>query len=388
MTTVTDREADHTLIREGVHDLCKKYPTSYWSELEDRHAYPEEFVAALTENGWLSVLIPEEYGGGGLGVWEAGVILEEIGRSGGAAATCHAQMYTMGTVLRHGSEEQKRRLLPEIAAGRLRLQAFAVTEPDAGSDTTNISTFAERDGDSYIIRGRKIFISRVQYSDYMLLLARTTNRADVQRKTDGLSVFLIDLREAGDRLKLNRIKTMINQVTNEVLFDDLVVPLESRIGEEGAGFKYILSGLNAERVLVASELIGSGLFCVDRAVAYANERVVFGRPIGQNQGVQFPIAKAHISLQAARLMRDRAAVDFDGGASGGADANMAKYLASEAAWEAANAAMNTHGGYGFASEYGIERVFREVRLSLVAPVSNNLVLANIAEHTLGLPRSF
>jgi acyl-CoA dehydrogenase len=294
----------------------------------------------------------------------------------------------MGTVLRHGNDEQKQRFLPEIAAGRLRLQAFGVTEPDAGSDTTNISTFAERDGDNYIVRGRKIFISRVQHSDFMLLLARTTPRAEVTRKTDGLSVFLVDLREAGEHIKLNRIKTMVNQVTNEVAFDDLVVPAANRIGEEGSGFRYILSGMNAERVLVASELIGSGFFCIDRAVAYANERIVFGRQIGQNQGVQFPIAKAHVDLEAARLMRDKAAIDYDQGATKGAEANMAKYLASEAAWQAANVAMNTHGGYGFASEYGIERVFREVRLALIGPVSNNLVLANIAEHTLGLPRSY
>ena len=258
MTTVAERQENHQLIREGVRDLCAKFPTSYWTELDEKHEYPEEFVAALTENGWLSVLIPEEYGGGGLGVWDAGVILEEIGRSGGAAATCHAQMYTMGTVLRHGSDEQKQRFLPEIAAGCLRLQAFGVTEPDAGSDTTNISTFAERDGDNYIVRGRKIFISRVQHSDFMLLLARTTPRAEVTRKTDGLSVFLVDLREAGEHIKLNRIKTMVNQVTNEVAFDDLVVPAANRIGEEGSGFRYILSGMNAERVLVASELIGSG----------------------------------------------------------------------------------------------------------------------------------
>jgi acyl-CoA dehydrogenase len=388
MTTVAERQENHQLIREGVRDLCAKFPTSYWTELDEKHEYPEEFVAALTENGWLSVLIPEEYGGGGLGVWDAGIILEEIGRSGGAAATCHAQMYTMGTVLRHGSDEQKQRFLPEIAAGRLRLQAFGVTEPDAGSDTTNISTFAERDGDNYIVRGRKIFISRVQHSDFMLLLARTTPRAEVTRKTDGLSVFLVDLREAGEHIKLNRIKTMVNQVTNEVAFDDLVVPAANRIGEEGSGFRYILSGMNAERVLVASELIGSGFFCIDRAVAYANERIVFGRQIGQNQGVQFPIAKAHVDLEAARLMRDKAAIDYDQGATKGAEANMAKYLASEAAWQAANVAMNTHGGYGFASEYGIERVFREVRLALIGPVSNNLVLANIAEHTLGLPRSY
>jgi acyl-CoA dehydrogenase len=316
------------------------------------------------------------------------LILEEINRCGASSSAGHAQMYTMGTVLRHGSDEQKKRFLPEIAAGRLRLQAFGITEPDAGSDTTNISTFARREGDKYIVNGRKVFISRVQHSDYMLLLARTTAKKEVAKKIDGLSVFLVDLRSAGDSITVNPIRTMINHETNEVVFDDLEVPVENRVGEEGRGFQYILSGMNAERVLVASEMLGSGYYMTGRAVQYANSRVVFGRKIGQNQGVQFPIAQSFVNLEAARLMRDRAAELFDSGQAQGFEANMAKYLASQAAWDAANAAMTAHGGYGFATEYGIERVFREVRLSLTAPVSNNLVLSNIAEHALGLPRSY
>jgi acyl-CoA dehydrogenase len=375
-------------IRAAVRELCERFPGAYWRRLDEERAYPEEFVRALTEAGWLAVLIPEEYGGAGLGLLEAGLVLEEINRSGGNAAPCHAQMYTMGAILRHGSPEQKRRYLPDIAAGRLRLQAFGVTEPDAGSDTTAITTFAERRGDRYVVHGRKIFISRVQHSDLMLLLARTTPREQVARKTQGLSVFILDLRAAGDRVRVRPIRTMINHETNEVVFDGVEVPVEDRIGEEGEGFRYILSGMNAERILIASESLGDGFYFVDRASRYAAERVVFGRPIGQNQGVQFPIAKAYMALEAARLMRDKAATLFDRGQQAGAEANMAKYLAAEAAWEAANAAMNAFGGYGLAVEYDIERKFREARLPLVAPVANNLVLSYVGQHVLGMPRSF
>jgi alkylation response protein AidB-like acyl-CoA dehydrogenase len=379
---------EHAEIRAALRELCGRFPDAYWRELDEARRYPVEFVQAMTDAGWLAVLIPEEYGGAGLGTTEAAIVLEEVNRCGATAAACHAQMYTMGTLLRHGSEEQKRRWLPSIAEGRLRLQSFGVTEPDAGSDTTRISTFAERAGDRYRIRGRKVFISRVQHSDLLLLLCRTARAEEVQRRTDGLSVLLVDLREAGERLQVRPIRTMVNHETNELLFDDLEVPVENRIGEEGRGFRYILSGLNAERILVASESLGDGLFFVERASRYATERSVFGRPIGQNQGVQFPIARAYTNLQAARLMRDRAAALFDGGADAGAEANMAKYLAAEAAWEAANAAMTTFGGYGLAVDYDIERKFREARLFMVAPVSNNLVLAYVGEHLLGMPRSY
>lgn len=375
-------------IRTAVRDLCRQFPTSYWREADAERRYPEEFVNALTQAGWLAALIPEVYGGGGLGVMEGCLILQEINRSGGSAAACHAQMYIMGSLLRHGSEEQKRRYLPDIASGRLRLQSFGVTEPDAGSDTTRISTFAARKQGCYEVRGRKVFISRVQHSDLLLLLARTTPLEEVERRTDGLSLFLVDIREASSRLKINPIRTMVNHETNELLFEDLQVPLENRIGEEGKGFRYILSGMNAERVLVASESLGDGYYFVDRAAAYAKQRTVFSRPIGQNQGIQFPLAKAHMSLEAARVMRDKAATSFDQGTESGHDANIAKYLCSEAGWEAANAAMTAFGGYGFAAEYDIERKFREARLSLVAPVSNNLVMSFVAEHVLGLPRSY
>jgi acyl-CoA dehydrogenase len=379
---------DHDEIRAAIRELCHRFPDGYWRELDQEHRYPDEFVRAMTEAGWLAVLIPEEYGGAGLGVTEAALVLEEINRSGGSALACHAQMYTMGALLRHGSAEQKQRWLPEIAAGRLRLQSFAVTEPDAGSDTTRISTFAERVGDRYRVRGRKVFISRVQHSDLLMLLCRTTRADEVARRTEGLSLLLVDLREAGERLKVRPIRTMVNHETNELLFDDLEVPAENRIGDEGRGFPCILSGLNAERILVASEALGDGMFFVDRSSRYAGERIVFGRPIGQNQSVQFPIARACVNLEAARLMRDRAARLFDEGADAGAEANIAKYLASEAAWEAANAAMTTFGGYGLAVEYDIERKFREARLLLIAPVSNNLVLAHVGEHLLGMPRSY
>jgi acyl-CoA dehydrogenase len=375
-------------IRASVRELCSRFPGTYWQECDEFRRYPEEFVRALTQAGWLGCLIPERYGGSGLGMLEAGVVLEEINRSGANGAACHAQMYTMGALLRHGSEEQKQRWLPELAAGRLRLQSFAVTEPDAGSDTTRIRTFAERRGDRYLVRGRKVFTSRVQHSDLLMLLARTTPIERVTRKTEGLSVFLVDLRQAGEHIRVSPIRTMVNHETNEVLFEDAEVPVENRIGEEGLGFRYILSGMNAERILIASESLGDGYFFVDRASAYARERVVFDRPIGRNQGVQFPIARAYVQLEAARLMRDRAAALFDGGEEAGAEANMAKYLASEAAWEAANAAMTTFGGYGFAVEYDIERKFREARLPIVAPVSNNLILSYVGEHVLGLPRSY
>lgn len=375
-------------LRDAVRDLCDRYPDEYWRDLDRRSAYPEDFVQELTDAGYLSCMIPEEYGGAGLGVSEGGVILEEINRSGGNAAACHAQMYTMGTVLRHGSEAQKERWLPQVARGDLRLQSFAVTEPDAGSDTTRIQTTAERRGDVYILRGTKVFISRIQHSDLMVLLARTTPVEDAEERTDGLSVFVVDLRRAGDALGVRPIETMINHETNELHFDGLEVPAENRIGEEDEGFRYILSGMNAERILLASESVGDGLYFVDRASDYASEREVFGAPIGSNQGVQFPVAEAYMKIRAAAVMRDRAADLFDADRSCAEEANSCKYLASEAAWEAANAAMDTFGGYGMATEYGLERKFREARLHLVAPVSNNLVLSYVGQHVLGMPRSY
>jgi len=375
-------------LREQVRKLCSRYPSEYWQKLDRARSYPEEFVQELTEAGYLACLIPEQYGGPGLEIREAAVILEEIHHSGGNAAACHAQMYMMGTLLRHGSPEQKARWLPDIASGALRLQAFAVTEPDAGSDTTRISTFAERKGDRYIVNGRKIFISRVQHSDLMVLLARTTPRNEVEKKTQGLSVFIVDLREAGDAIEVRPVDMMINHGTNEVFFDDLEVPVENRIGEEGKGFSYILSGMNAERILLASESVGDALFFIDRCTKYAGERVVFDRPIGQNQGIQFPIARAYIRTQGAMTVRDRAVALYDAGEPCAAEANMCKFLASEVAWEAANVAMDTFGGYGMAEEFGIERKFREARLYLVAPVANNLVLSYVGQHVLGLPRSF
>lgn len=378
---------DHQL-REAIQTLCKKYPEEYWQQLDRERAYPDAFVAELTKSGYLGCLIPDEYGGAGLGAAEASVILQEINRSGGNGAACHAQMYTMGTIVRHGSKAQKERYLPAIAAGELRLQAFAVTEPDAGSDTTSITTFAEKTGDRYVVHGRKVFISRVQHSDLMVLLARTTRREDVEKKTDGLSVFLVDLRTAGDKMKVRPLDTMINHETNEVVFEGLEIPVENRIGEEGKGFRYILSGMNAERILLASESIGDALYFVGRAAKYAGERIVFGRPIGKNQGVQFPIATAYIKTQGAQALRDRAASLYDDEQPCGAEANMCKYLASEAAWEAANAALDTFGGWGMAVEYGIERKFREARLYKVAPISNNLVLSYVGQHVLGMPRSF
>jgi acyl-CoA dehydrogenase len=374
-------------IRGSVRELCARYPGSYWRELEPR-GYPEEFVRALTESGWLAALIPSEYGGAGLSLAAASVILEEINACGGNAAACHAQMYTMGTLLRHGSEAQKRDYLPKIAAGELRLQAFAVTEPTAGSDTTSIRTIAKRTNDGFLISGQKIWTSRAEHSDLMLLLARTTPREEVEKKVDGLSVFLVDMKAAGSRLRIVPIETMLNHATTEVFFDDVVVPEAALIGEEGKGFRYILDGMNAERILIAAECIGDGRWFVRRATSYAADRVVFGRPIGANQGVQLPIAQAYAAVEAADLMRFRAAALFDAGRQCGAEANLAKYLASEASWQAANVCLDTYGGFGFAVEYDIERKFRETRLYRIAPVSNTLVLAYIGEHVLGLPRSY
>lgn len=379
----------HEEIRHGVKRLCERFGNEYWRRLDEERAYPEDFVRAMTEAGYLAVLLPEQYGGSGLGITEASIILEELNRSGGNAAVCHAQMYIMGTLLRHGSEEQKQQYLPEIAAGRLRLQAFGITEPDAGSDTSSIRTMATRSGEGYLINGQKIWTSRVQYSDLMLLLARTTPVEQVKKRTEGLSLFLVDLREAkGKGLTIKPIRTMINHHTAEVFFDNLYVPAANLVGSEGRGFRYLLDSLNAERILIAAESIGDGYWFIERTVNYAKQRVVFGRPIGQNQGVQFPIAGAYVKLQAADLMRFKAAELFDRGEQCGAEANMAKLLAAEAAWDAANVALQTHGGFGFASEYDIERKFRETRLYQVAPISTNLILAYIGQHVLGLPRSY
>jgi acyl-CoA dehydrogenase len=374
-------------IRRAVRELCDRFPGDYWRSLEpDR--YPEAFVRALTENGWLAALIPEQYGGAGLGLTAASVILEEINASGGNAAACHAQMYTMGTLLRHGSEEQKQRHLPRIAAGELRLQAFGVTEPTVGSDTTHIETSARRVDGGYVIRGQKIWMSRAEHSDLILLLARTTPFEDVEHKSDGISVFLIDIAAAGERLTIRPVATMMNHATTEVFLDDVEVPVDALVGEEGKGFGYVLDGMNAERILLAAECIGDGRWFIDKAVRYASQRVVFGRPIGANQGVQFPIARAYAAIEAADLVRYRAAALFEEGRPCGAEANMAKLLASEASWQAANVCLDTHGGFGFAREYDVERKFRETRLYSVAPVSNNLVLAYLGQHVLGLPRSY
>jgi acyl-CoA dehydrogenase len=376
-------------LRAAVRELCRNFPDAYWRELDRERRYPEEFVRTMTESGYLGALIPEEYGGLGLGLAEASVILEEINRSGGNAQPAHAQLYTMGTLMRHGSEEQKREYLPKIARGELRLQAFGVTEPEAGTDTTSLRTIAVREGAGYVVNGRKIYISRVQHSDFMVLLARTTPREEVKKRSEGLSVFLVDLREAvGRGLTVKPRRVMINNETNEIIFEDLKVPSSALIGEEGHGFRYILDGMNAERVLIAAECVGNGRWFVDRATRRAGERVVFGRPIGQNQGIQFPIARAHISVEAADLMRFRAAELFDAGEPGGAEANMALLLAADAAWEAAEVAMQTYGGYGYDVEYDVERKFRETRLFKVAPISTNLILSYVAEHVLGLPRSF
>jgi acyl-CoA dehydrogenase len=374
-------------IRSAVRALCSAYPGEYWRGLEP-DGYPEAFVAQLTANGWLAVLIPEEYGGAGLGLTAASVVLEEINASGCNSGACHAQMYTMGTLLRHGSEEQKARYLPKIATGELRLQAFAVTEPTVGSDTTKIQTTAERVDGGYVVRGQKIWTSRAQHSDLMMLLARTTPVDEITKPSEGLSVFLIDMKAAGDRLDIRPIKTMMNHATTEVFFDSVEIPADALIGEEGKGFRYILDGMNAERILIASECIGDGRWFVEKAAAYASGRVVFGRPIGANQGVQFPIARAHAAIVAADLVRHKAAWLFDEGEKCAAEANMAKLLASEASWQAANACLDAHGGYGFAAEYDVERKFRETRLYTIAPISNNLVLAYVGQHVLGMPRSY
>jgi acyl-CoA dehydrogenase len=376
-------------IREAVRDLCGQFPPEYFRQIDEVRGYPEAFVDALTKAGWLAALIPQEYGGSGLGLTEASVIMEEINRSGGNAGVCHGQMYNMGTLLRHGSPEQKRAYLPRIASGELRLQSMGVTEPTTGTDTTRIKTTAERRGDRYVVNGQKVWISRVQHSDLMILLARTTPLPEVKRKSEGMSIFLVDLREAiGKGLTVQPIRNMVNHETNELFFENLEIPVENRIGEEGQGFRYILDGLNAERTLIAAECIGDGHWFVDKVSAYAKERVVFGRPIGQNQGVQFPIARAYVNVEAASLMRFDAARRFDAREPCGAQANMAKLLAADASWEAANACLQFHGGFGFASEYDVERKFRETRLYQVAPISTNLILAYVAEHVLGLPRSF
>jgi acyl-CoA dehydrogenase len=379
----------HERLRRGVREVCARFPNEYWRGLDAERSYPEEFVGAMGEAGYLAALIPEEYGGMGLDLSAACAILEEVNRSGANAGPAHAQMYTMGTLLRHGSERQKREYLPRIASGELRLQAFAVTEPEAGTDTTSIQTTAARDGEHYVVRGRKIYISRVEQSDLMVLLVRTTPLEEVERRTKGLSVFLVDLREAiGDGLVVKPRRVMMNNATSELLFEDLRVPARNLLGEEGEGFRYVLDGMNAERILIAAECIGDGRFFIDRATGRAREREVFGRPIGENQGVQFPIARAYASVEAASLMVEKAANLFDRGEPCGAEANVAKLLAADASWESANAAVQTFGGYGFDAEYDIERKFRETRLYQVAPISTNLILSYVAEHVLGLPRSF
>jgi acyl-CoA dehydrogenase len=376
-------------LREGVRALCRQFDSAYWQKVDESRGYPEAFVEALTRAGWLSALIPEDYGGAGLTLTEASIIMEEINRSGGNSGACHGQMYNMGTLLRHGSEEQKRRYLPRIARGELRLQSMAVTEPSAGTDTTKIQTLAVRQGERYVVNGQKVWTSRVQHSDLMILLARTTPLALVEKKTEGLSLFIVDLRQAiGRGLTVKPIRNLANHETNELFFDNLEIPAENLIGEEGKGLRYLFDGLNAERILIAAECIGDGYWFVERAAAYAKQRVVFDRPIGQNQGIQFPIARAYINVRAADLMRFRAAALYDAHQPCAAEANMAKLLAADASWEAANVCLQTHGGFGFAAEYDVERKFRETRLYQVAPISTNLILSYIGEHVLGLPRSF
>ncbi|TAJ60083.1 MAG: acyl-CoA dehydrogenase [Variovorax sp.] len=376
-------------IRDAVRDLCAQFPDEYFRKIDEARGYPAEFVDALTQAGWMAALIPQAYGGSGLGLTEASVIMEEINRCGGNSGACHGQMYNMGTLLRHGSEAQKQRYLPKIASGELRLQSMGVTEPTTGTDTTKIKTTAVKKGDRYVVNGQKVWISRIQHSDLMILLARTTPLAEVKKKSEGMSIFIVDLREAiGQGMTVRPILNMVNHETNELFFENLEIPAENLIGEEGQGFKYILDGLNAERTLIAAECIGDGYWFIDKVTAYAKERVVFGRPIGQNQGVQFPIAEAFIEVEAANLMRYEACRLFDAREPCGAQANMAKYLAAKASWEAANACLQFHGGFGFACEYDIERKFRETRLYQVAPISTNLILSYVAEHMLGLPRSF
>ncbi|GGG22931.1 acyl-CoA dehydrogenase [Caldovatus sediminis] len=387
-TTATAAE-DHAEIREEVRKLCARFPGEYWRALDRERGYPTEFVRALTEAGYLAALIPEEYGGAGLPLSAAAAILEEIQHSGGNAAACHAQMYIMGTILRHGSEEQKRRYLPRIASGELRLQAFGVTEPTSGTDTTALRTTARREGDRYIVNGQKIWTSRAEHSDLMLLLARTTPREQVRRRTEGLSTFIVDMREAlGKGLSIRPIRTMMNHNTTEVFFDNVEIPAENLVGEEGKGFRYILDGMNAERLLIAAECIGDAKWFIEKAVAYAKERVLFGRPIGQNQGVQFPIARAYAQMRAAEAIVHKGLRKFEAGENCGEEANMGKMLAAEASWAAGEACIQTHGGFGFAEEYDIERKFRETRLYQVAPISTNLVLSYLGEHVLGMPRSY
>ena len=384
-----DPHRRHPEIRDAVRDLCRKFPDEYFRKVDAERGYPAEFVDALTEAGWLAALIPQEYGGSGLGLGEASVVMEEINAAGGNAGACHGQMYNMGTLLRHGSEAQKRRYLPQIASGQLRLQSMGVTEPSTGTDTTKIKTTAVRKGDRYVVNGQKVWISRIQHSDLMILLARTTSLAEVKKKSEGLSIFMVDLHQAiGHGLTVRPIANMVNHETNELFLENLEIPAENLIGTEGQGFRYILDGLNAERTLIAAECIGDGRWFIDRVTRYAKDRVVFGRPIGQNQGVQFPIAEAHIEVEAADLMRWRACDLFDAHEPCGAEANMAKYLAAKASWEAGNACLQFHGGFGFAAEYDVERKFRETRLYQVAPISTNLILSYVAEHLLGLPRSF
>lgn len=386
MTTHNEQFQD---IRDGIRSLCAQFPDEYFRKIDEQRGYPEEFVKALTEAGWMAALIPQEYGGSGLSLTEASVIMEEINRCGGNSGACHGQMYNMGTLLRHGSVEQKQKYLPRIASGELRLQSMGVTEPTTGTDTTKIKTTAIKQGDKYVVNGQKVWISRVQHSDLMILLARTTPLDQVTRKSEGMSIFIVDIHDAiQNGMTVRPILNMVNHETNELFFDNLEIPAENLIGQEGQGFKYILDGLNAERALIAAECIGDGYWFIDRVSQYVKERVVFGRPIGQNQGVQFPIARAHINVEAASLMRYEACRLFDANLPCGAQANMAKLLAADASWEAANACLQFHGGFGFACEYDVERKFRETRLYQVAPISTNLILSYVAEHVLGLPRSF
>ena len=386
---ISDHES-HADIRDGVRALCAEFGSAYFQKIDYEHAYPDEFVTALTKAGWLSALIPEQYGGSGLPLTAATVIMEEINRCGGNAGFCHGQMYNMGTLLRHGSEEQKKKYLPKIASGEWRLQSMGVTEPSTGTDTTKLKTMALKKGDRYVVNGQKVYISRMNHTDFMILLARTTPLDQVKAKSDGMSIFLVDVREAlrTKGLTITPIRNMVNQDTNQLFFDDLEIPAENLLGVEGKGFKHILDGLNAERILIAAECIGDGYWFIDKAVNYANERVVFGKPIGANQGIQFPIAKAHAGVEAANLMRFKAAGLFDEHQDCGAAANMALLLCAEASWQAANTCLQTHGGYGFAAEYDVERKFRETRLFQVAPISTNLILSYIGAHVLGMPRSF
>ena len=389
MTHPIPKPDQYQEMREALRDLCSRYDSAYWQQVDHERGYPEAFVNAITEAGWLAALIPEQYGGSGLGLAEASVIMEEINLSGGNAGSCHGQMYNMGTLLRHGSDEQKKLYLPKIASGELRLQSMAVTEPTTGTDTTKLKTTAVKKGDRYVINGQKVWISRIQHSDLMILLARTTPLGDVKKKSEGMSIFIVDLHQAiGKGMEVRPIANMVNHETNEVFFDNLEIPAENLIGTEGQGFKYILDGLNAERTLIAAECIGDAYWFIDRARRYANDRVVFDRPIGMNQGIQFPIADSYIETEAANLMRFRACELFDRNEPCGAESNMAKYLAAKASWEAANVCMQTHGGFGFACEYDVERKFRETRLYQVAPISTNLIYSYVAEHLLGLPRSF